>query len=791
MEGNEAMKYRRFTFALLLFAVTSMESAKAMPQETLTVWDYDHIARQALPEWRYLAVDSVDNPVPTVDWKRLAVVKLPWQLERPRPMAYWLQKVTVPERFDGREVVLVVESRGPTRVVVNGTQVAERKGGDEGTLRVPIQQGKATDVAIAVQHGDQPGQLIAARLEAEPHGFNDYIARRSAVVRSIPIPSADAADVPWRVKVKAPDTVAQPDFDDSAWETGGKDFHWPDQHTECWYRAKLTVPTEMGGIPTEGKALHLRGSMDDEGRVFVNGVELKQAPAPSNGTAFAIPANVKPGDEVLVALRILNKWGDGRLRWLQWRFADMDSAELDLETFNKRMLGIDRVLQIHDKPGADWMPTLNHAVDLLENAQKDVVQFPKMASEALTVLDRVDAMLAKSPIIMLSPYLQDVRTDRATIMWETSAPVASHIEYGEHELTKRTDDSSQSKTIREVDLTDLKPDTTYRYRVVSGHYATDIFKLHTAPNGKRAFSFLVWGDNRSDPRMCERVCLQMTKADADLVLNVGDVVGRGSEWNQWTEQYLIPVRHWSYKWPSYVAIGNHEYGGSEGPSVPAFEQYVAHPTLVPGSNEYWYSFDYSNAHFLFIDGNRFDIVDPTLPEKDWVISPDDPQFKWIQEDLKNAEGRYDWIFAFIHEPPYSEGWSGGYYDGEPPLRTSLVPLLETHGVDILFAGHTHDYERGLPHPPFNAETHEGNNTAYIITGGGGASLDNHKYYEWGQIDIPDHPAVADSDEPDEGEYYRYHYIHVAVDGKKLSFEAREVLPNGRDGGVFDDFRLEK
>ena len=97
----------------------------------------------------------------------------------------------------------------------------------------------------------------------------------------------------------------------------------------------------------------------------------------------------------------------------------------------------------------------------------------------------------------------------------------------------------------------------------------------------------------------------------------------------------------------------------------------------------------------------------------------------------------------------------------------------------------------ITHAPFDPITGSGNNAAYIITGGGGASLDNHKYYEWDKIDIPDHPAVPDSNEPDEGEYYKYHYITIDIDGKNLDFNAIEVLPDGKNAGVFDRFKLEK
>jgi len=269
-------------------------------------------------------------------------------------------------------------------------------------------------------------------------------------------------------------------------------------------------------------------------------------------------------------------------------------------------------------------------------------------------------------------------------------------------------------------------------------------------------------------------------------------VTTGANWEEWYREYLIPMRHWSHKWPSYVAIGNHEYGGlRDMMRVPAFEQYLAHPTTSPASTEYWYSVDYSNGHFIFLDGNRFKEVRSGPNENDWRIDPADPQLAWLKQDLERAAGHADWIFVFIHQPPYSEAWSGGYYDGEPSFRNDLVPLFESHGVDIVFAGHTHDYERGLPHPPYNPETAQGNQAVYIITGGGGSSLDDHKYREWEQIDVPDHGPRPDSNEKDEGEYYKYHYCWVKVDGRTLQFEAREVLPDGSYGGVFDRFRLRK
>ena len=159
------------------------------------------------------------------------------------------------------------------------------------------------------------------------------------------------------------------------------------------------------------------------------------------------------------------------------------------------------------------------------------------------------------------------------------------------------------------------------------------------------------------------------------------------------------------------------------------------------------------------------------------------------EDLKRAKETSVWIMVLMHQPPYSEAWSGGPYDGEVALRKDIVPIMEANDVDIVLSGHTHDYERGLPHPPYDPKTGKGNNATYIITGGGGSNLDNHKYFEWEQIDYPDHKATLESNATDEGKYYEYHYVVVEIDGKNLKFTARKMNGDGSDGGILDEFDL--
>ena len=398
------------------------------------------------------------------------------------------------------------------------------------------------------------------------------------------------------------------------------------------------------------------------------------------------------------------------------------------------------------------------------------------------------------PTFTINPYLQDVRADRVTIFWETSAPVASKVLFGKEMLDQEKVEEQSASRVHAIEIQGLQPDTRYQYQVHSGVRESEVFSFQTAPSEDRPFSFLLWGDNQSGVEMSEKVFSRMAEEPSDFVINVGDLVDTGSKWHEWREQCFTPLRHWAHSRPTYVAIGNHcqkgfWVNGKLGKVTP-FETYFRMPDTAPGASPYFYSLHYSNAHFIFIDPLRLEEIEDSKVREGVFIPEDDPNLIWLQEELARHDPN-DWLFLFMHEPPYSQGWAGSYYDGEAHLRQSVVPILEKHGVDVVFSGHMHGYERGLPHPPYDPVTGMGNTISYVISGGGGGSLDNHKYREWPAMDLPDHPANPNSHEPDGGEYYRHHFCKVEISGNEFVLKAIEVLPDGRRGPVLDSFRLVK
>jgi hypothetical protein len=80
------------------------------------------------------------------------------------------------------------------------------------------------------------------------------------------------------------------------------------------------------------------------------------------------------------------------------------------------------------------------------------------------------------------------------------------------------------------------------------------------------------------------------------------------------------------------------------------------------------------------------------------------QIQWMQSEFAKDESR--WKIAFFHHPPYS---SGGKHGSSTGLREIVEPLFLQYGINAVFAGHEHFYERLKPQKDIY----------YFITGAGG------------------------------------------------------------------------
>lgn len=250
-----------------------------------------------------------------------------------------------------------------------------------------------------------------------------------------------------------------------------------------------------------------------------------------------------------------------------------------------------------------------------------------------------------------------------------------------------------------VTLTNLEPNTTYHYRVYSTSYFTPYFlfdrTFKTAPNDTRPFSFAVYGDTRPDAfgiTAHQTIVNEILALNPDFVLNVGDIVMTSNRLDQY-DRFFYEIQYLAGTRPYMISIGNHE-AYEHGGNILPYLYYLNYPEEP--ANEFWYSFDYSNARFisLFVGRNN------------QLLTPD--QLDWLEEELNESKYNQDidWTFVYFHVPVLSSGESPSF------LQIQLMPIFTKYQVDFVLAGHHHHYER-LYIP----------NTHHIIAGGGGAELE--------------------------------------------------------------------
>lgn len=196
-----------------------------------------------------------------------------------------------------------------------------------------------------------------------------------------------------------------------------------------------------------------------------------------------------------------------------------------------------------------------------------------------------------------------------------------------------------------------------------------------------------------------------------------------------------------------------------------------------------YSFDFGNTHWIVLDGNYY---------MDWS-SPE--MRKWVSDDLAKASSS-KWKFATFHQPAFSTDL---YHLKEQRMRL-IVDELEKGGVDIVFAGHAHNYQRSFPlhfKPSTGKMNSDGtvdgtitldknydsttntkpNGIIHIVTGAGGARLysptDSKEIVRMGDFLLK---TISDC----------HSYTMCKVDGGNLS-----ITQISDAGKVIDKFALRK
>lgn len=361
-------------------------------------------------------------------------------------------------------------------------------------------------------------------------------------------------------------------------------------------------------------------------------------------------------------------------------------------------------------------------------------------------------------------FLQQVSSSSALIKWRGKADrvyAGTHIDQLDTLVKGVVTEGNHKQAL----LTGLKPDTRYYYSVGTANNAATGQSFLTAPaTGSLPAdgNIRMWlvgdsgthGDDEAKKHAGEAAAVQAgmqhyiktTNGEPiDLFVMLGDnAYSIGSDINY--QQAVFDLYHDLLKtvalWPT---IGNHEMGlGSVDacvyvPKLPCGLKTISaggvsssadpnswiaeagdKPTVVPyldifslptagevggvaSGTEQYYSFDYGNVHVVSLDSQ--------LTARD--ESQRATMRQWLIDDL--SANNSDWTVVIFHHPPYSKGANHDSDDAENSpvdrpqwdMRNEFIPIFDNHGVDLVYSGHSHSYERS-----YYLHNHTGTSNSY-------------------------------------------------------------------------------
>lgn len=305
------------------------------------------------------------------------------------------------------------------------------------------------------------------------------------------------------------------------------------------------------------------------------------------------------------------------------------------------------------------------------------------------------------------PWLGATTTTSVAVSWQTAEPGDSVVEFGADAAYGGRAEGGAGLTLHEVWVEGLVPETLYHYRACTGDTCTGDLTFATAPLPGRPFRFAVYGDPQTGFAAHAQVSASIVESRPALVLLAGDVVGYGADRESHVIEYFDPARQRNHYVPTFAAPGNHDWK-ERIDKLQNFRDYFAFPA-DPGVPlpEASYAFAYGDAFFLALDntldgGHFFFPLGGTKnpPLWDWLVAQ-------VTSDAAKAAR---WRFAFFHYPPQSacqETWMQMKATG-----SEVLPLLQEHGFQAVFTGHTHEYEHQLY-----------DRVHVFVTGGGGGDLE--------------------------------------------------------------------
>jgi hypothetical protein len=187
------------------------------------------------------------------------------------------------------------------------------------------------------------------------------------------------------------------------------------------------------------------------------------------------------------------------------------------------------------------------------------------------------------------------------------------------------------------------------------------------PNRSGSLKFAAMGDNGTGDQAQYDVAKQMVAAHQrfpfNLVIMLGDNMYGAQKPDDFVKKFEKPYADLLAAGVTFRAsLGNHDQ-----PTNVSYKFY--------NMEGRYYSYVKNNVRFVVLDSTQMD------PK----------QVQWLESTLRDA--KEEWKICYFHHPLYSDAARHG---SSVDLRVVLEPLFIKYGVNVVFSGHDHVYERVKP-----------------------------------------------------------------------------------------------
>lgn len=368
----------------------------------------------------------------------------------------------------------------------------------------------------------------------------------------------------------------------------------------------------------------------------------------------------------------------------------------------------------------DYIAAWKHHSNDFANLSAQVLEEP-LASDHRPLSVQLRIALKPNKLFRTKPYLQNPVNNGMTIVWETTIPAYSWVEYGTDTLNlkqKRLIIDGQAEfneSIHKIRLEGLTSGQTYYYRVCSqeilqykayskkfGHTAKSEFYSFTMPDAETdSFTAVIFNDLHQRPNVFQALLKQVEKVDYDFVVFNGDCIDDPANHDQATRfiKLLTEGVHGD-RTPTLFIRGNHEIRNAYSIGLRKHFDYVGGKTYG--------AFNWGDTRIVMLDCGE----DKTDDHKEYSGLNDFTQLRheqvgFLQEELQSKAFKKADKRILIHHIPL--------YGCDNLCWNLWEPLLRKAPFDVSINAHTH---RFAYHPKGSLK----NNYPVVI--GGGNKVEN-------------------------------------------------------------------